>query len=238
MKDNPTQNTSLEKESIILNELLKNLYLATDIPIWIYSRTRQPLYAYPAYQYPCVNFHSAIDSAEASRQQVIQMGTDVFHIVSILSTFTEDFGYILLEIPVSYGVEKVNAFAMLLEVLTQHILANNLIVFEWQRYIDQFKRSIWKHMDRNVDVNSLCELLGIGKTTLYRQFRLYTGTTIAHFIAQTRIEKAMELLVETNLSITEISDKVGFNDYNYFCRVFKKKIGISPQKYRAKSIHQ
>ncbi|MCM1098865.1 MAG: helix-turn-helix transcriptional regulator, partial [Ruminococcus flavefaciens] len=126
--------------------------------------------------------------------------------------------------------------AAILEVLCQHILTQNMIVLEWQRYIDQFKRSIWDLLGENLDINTLCEAMGVGKTTLYKHFRFYSGTTIAHFITQTRIEKAMVLLTETDLSVTEISDKVGFNDYNYFCRVFKKKIGLSPQNYRSKNL--
>lgn len=236
MKDNSAQHTPLEKESVILEELLKNFYLIADIPIWIYSCTEQPLYSYPAYQHPCEDFHPAINSAKTCKHQIIRMGTNVFHIVSVLSTLTEDFGYTLLEVPASFGTEKANAFAMVLELLTRHILEKNLVVLEWQRYIDQFKQGLWNHLDMDLSIHSLCELLGVGKTTLYKQFRLYSGTTIAHFITQARIEKAMELLEKTNLSVTEISDKVGFNNYNYFCRVFKKKIGISPQKYRLQNI--
>lgn len=235
MEAERAQRTSLEKESVILEELLKNFYLTTDTPIWIYSRTRQPLYSYPVYQHPCKDFSFAIDAAEKCKRQIIRKGTEVFHIVSILSTYTQDFGYTMLEIPSSFDMEKTNAFAMMLEVMTQHILTKNLIVLEWQRYIDQFKQVIWNNLDKNLDVNSLCDLLKVGKTTLYKQFRLYSGTTIAHFITQVRIEKAMELLTKTNLSVTEISDKVGFHDYNYFCRVFKKKLGISPNSYRVKN---
>lgn len=67
-------------------------------------------------------------------------------------------------------------------------------------------------------------------------FKKYAGTTIAKFILNIRIEKAQELLTTTNLSVTEISEKVGFCDYNYFCRVFRKYNGISPQKYRTQNI--
>lgn len=46
---------------------------------------------------------------------------------------------------------------------------------------------------------------------------------------------AKKLLKVTDLSISEISDRVGFSDYNYFSRVFKQRYNISPKKFRVKS---
>ena len=46
-----------------------------------------------------------------------------------------------------------------------------------------------------------------------------------------RIEKAKELLTSTNMTLNEISDSVGFNDYFYFLKTFKKFTGVTPGKY-------
>ena len=53
------------------------------------------------------------------------------------------------------------------------------------------------------------------------------------------MEKAKELLVENNFKLSVICEKVGFEDYNYFSRVFKKYCGISPKVYEInnKDIH-
>ena len=55
---------------------------------------------------------------------------------------------------------------------------------------------------------------------------------IAEHIRGLRLAESKRLLKETTLSVHEISDRVGFNDYNYFCRIFKKYFGTSAGKYR------
>ena len=52
------------------------------------------------------------------------------------------------------------------------------------------------------------------------------------YIASLRIQRAKELLQNEVLSIQEIAEQVGYNDYFYFTKVFKKVQGISPSKYR------
>ena len=59
------------------------------------------------------------------------------------------------------------------------------------------------------------------------------GTTFTEYISKLRVEKAKELLVGTDFSISEIAEKVGIPDANYFARVFKKYVGISPNKIRS-----
>ncbi len=62
----------------------------------------------------------------------------------------------------------------------------------------------------------------------------YMGKTYSSYVLDLRIKKAQELLRITNYSITEIAEKVGYNDYFYFVKVFKKATGLSPTAYRRK----
>lgn len=64
------------------------------------------------------------------------------------------------------------------------------------------------------------------------QFKKSTGVSFVSYLNEIRIQKAAVLLNNTRLSITEIAVEVGFHDVNYFSRVFKRNMGISPQKYR------
>lgn len=63
-------------------------------------------------------------------------------------------------------------------------------------------------------------------------FKQATGTSIMEYIIKKRIDTAKSLLVEGTLSLPEIADEVGFSDYNYFSRVFKKEVGVSPLRYK------
>jgi AraC family transcriptional regulator, regulatory protein of adaptative response / methylphosphotriester-DNA alkyltransferase methyltransferase len=63
-------------------------------------------------------------------------------------------------------------------------------------------------------------------------FKTLTGVTPSVYLQFVRIYKGAELLTNTNLSVSDISYKVGVEDSNYFARLFKKITGITPIAYR------
>ena len=65
-----------------------------------------------------------------------------------------------------------------------------------------------------------------------RVFRKETGMTPWQFLNRYRIIQAQKLLLTTDLTITEVGDRVGFSDPAYFIRVFHRETGKSPQQYR------
>jgi AraC-like DNA-binding protein len=64
-------------------------------------------------------------------------------------------------------------------------------------------------------------------------FRKEMGLTPVIYLNRYRINKARQLLVESNQSITEIALAVGFSDSGYFSRLFRREVGIPPESYRA-----
>ena len=72
----------------------------------------------------------------------------------------------------------------------------------------------------------------ISESNLYRKFNIEIGSTIIDYINYIRITKSEQLLLETNLRITDIAFKCGFNDSNYFSTVFKKYNGHTPREFR------
>ncbi|MEL7596906.1 MAG: AraC family transcriptional regulator, partial [Clostridiaceae bacterium] len=65
-------------------------------------------------------------------------------------------------------------------------------------------------------------------------FKEYQNINFVDFITEIRIKKAIELFANESLNIKEIAYQVGYRDANYFSRVFKKMIGMSPKDYRNK----
>lgn len=63
-------------------------------------------------------------------------------------------------------------------------------------------------------------------------FKNDMGVSIIEYVLSLRMENAKQLLTEGELSIHKIAESVGFQDHNYFSRVFKKRVGISPSDYR------
>lgn len=65
-----------------------------------------------------------------------------------------------------------------------------------------------------------------------RLFRRYMNTSLFTFLQEYRVERSLEYLADSDYSITEIAEKVGFTDSNYYSKVFSKVKGCSPQKYK------
>jgi YesN/AraC family two-component response regulator len=95
---------------------------------------------------------------------------------------------------------------------------------------------IREYMDRN-----FCEDLSLNELSLHYKlsqpylstfFRRELGRNFSEYLNEMRIDKAKELLVDTQIPILDIALSVGFNDQQYFCRVFKKYTNITPQLYR------
>ena len=84
-----------------------------------------------------------------------------------------------------------------------------------------------------LSLKSISESLGIGTTKLCSLAKkLSPDGSITKLISIRRVEAAKLLLLKENMSIAEIAEKVGFSDYNYFTKIFKKISGVTPSQYR------
>ncbi len=89
---------------------------------------------------------------------------------------------------------------------------------------------------RHVSLAELSELTAMSVSTLNRSFKEATGYSPVEYHLKIRIKKAGEILCSTNLSITEVANRTGFDDSNYFSRQFKKTTGISPLEFRKRCL--
>lgn len=97
------------------------------------------------------------------------------------------------------------------------------------RRLDEY---ILKNIERTVTAQELQREFHISHNELYLIFREYFDSTPAEYIKKRRLDMAQELLKTTRLPVGEIALKCGIPDYNYFSKVFKREIGISPREYR------
>ena len=72
----------------------------------------------------------------------------------------------------------------------------------------------------------------LNREYLSRAFKKYTGTGMAKFLNDLRIREAQNLLLNTDLQIQEIADRVGYFDSKYFSQQFRKLVGMSPNQFR------
>ena len=82
-----------------------------------------------------------------------------------------------------------------------------------------------------ITVEDVAEELHFSSSYLMRLFKYETGQTFHTYLTEYRIKKAAELLKNENLKVSEVSELVGYTDSNYFGQVFKRIMGMPPQKY-------
>ncbi len=132
--------------------------------------------------------------------------------------------------------EQIQAAAKILEACTFYVLLKDMITLQRKNFITNLNTFLMEHLSEDLSVNRLMAEFHISRNKLYDSVDEYLGLGIAEHIKNLRIKEARRLLKETNLAVHEIADKVGFNDYNYFCRVFKKEVGMPAKQYRRENL--
>lgn len=99
-------------------------------------------------------------------------------------------------------------------------------------YVKRAVQYIETHLSQPVSADTLCQLSGISRKHFVQLFSKETGRTVKQYAAQARCARAAELLENSQLPVQEISSYVGYEDNNYFTKVFKSIMGMSPQEYR------
>ena len=84
----------------------------------------------------------------------------------------------------------------------------------------------------DLSLRTQAEQLNINSSYLSTLFKKETGTTLTEYVNRKRIEHAIFLLNTTNMKIQAIAQACGIPDVNYFTKIFKKQIGITPKDYR------
>ena len=88
------------------------------------------------------------------------------------------------------------------------------------------------HLDGDLSSQALCAQFSIGRTKLHQIAKEFFGAGIAQVVQNLRICEAKHLLETTDKTLEDIAEAMGYADYNYFIKVFRKKAGITPAKYR------
>jgi YesN/AraC family two-component response regulator len=98
-------------------------------------------------------------------------------------------------------------------------------------YVYFIKDYISKNYMNKISFNELALRVHLSRTYLSAMFNREVGVTFPEYLTQVRVNKAIEIMRNKNINKTEIASLVGFTDYAYFSKVFKKHTGYSPSEY-------
>lgn len=99
-------------------------------------------------------------------------------------------------------------------------------------YVKEAVAYINENYFEELTLSGLSEKYAVESSYFSRLFKQQTGENLMLYIASRRMEKAKELMQREDINIAEVAFMVGYDDYTYFSKVFKRHTGVSPREYR------
>lgn len=104
--------------------------------------------------------------------------------------------------------------------------------------VSRIKAYVKEHIAEALNVELLARLVNLSPDYLTKVFKKESQMTLNDYIIQQRMFLAKELLMTSNMSVNRVSDTIGYSNYSYFSKAFKKYYGISPREMQQKSKKQ
>ena len=134
--------------------------------------------------------------------------------------------------PVVKTAPQLQAAAHLMDACAGYVIRKQAVQIRHPAFAARLQSFLQEHLSEDIPISSLTRQMGMSKSRLYQICEAEFGMGAAAYLRFLRIQRAKELLVGTSKPIVEIAHAVGFADYNYFCRVFRRETGSTPKKYR------
>ena len=130
------------------------------------------------------------------------------------------------------GYDVTGYFLIVMSRLIKNNLSKNEDLTVVETYLKRAKRYVEDNYSFAITVSDIAYNVGLDRTYLYRLFMKYENISPSNYLINFRMKKAVEMLENPLISISEISASVGFKDITYFYKVFLNKYKITPKKFR------
>lgn len=145
------------------------------------------------------------------------------------SKFTEYDIFDQIETAASLSILQKNIFSSVNHYIEQLLCT---LTDREDRIIRQAKEYIKSNYNDNISLDDIAAHVFLHSNYFSSLFKAKTGTTYRHYLRNFRIEKAKQLMLETDMRVYEIAQAVGYNDSAHFVRAFKEITGISPSEFK------
>lgn len=105
-----------------------------------------------------------------------------------------------------------------------------------ERMIQKAKIIFLQHVDKNITAEAVAHELGISYSLFRQEFRKFTGFSPADYFIDLKVSKAKAMLLHDDMQVKEIAYQLGFSSDQHFCKVFKKRVGVSPTAFRGSKL--
>lgn len=133
------------------------------------------------------------------------------------------------------SIDLINSTTNIMQACAGYIYTSKMITFSSDSLISKIDNYINENLSNDLSVEIICDKFHITKTKLYEISSYCYGKGIANHIKELRLNKAKQLMNDSNKKIRDIAEECGIPDYNYFTKVFKKETGLSPRSYKKKN---
>ena len=131
-----------------------------------------------------------------------------------------------------FDEERIHSLSNIATLMVKYILLERMLTPKTTGNIEKAVAYIHDNLHRELSIQDISRNSNLSKTMLYEAFHRRFRCTISGYINSKRVERSMELLRKTDLSMEDISQRVGFSSASYYSKIFKKHTGTSPLQYR------
>lgn len=131
-----------------------------------------------------------------------------------------------------FEIERIKSISNLAEIVLKHLLTENILKFDYDETLQKALTYIDTNLEKDLSIKSISKGINVSKSALYSKFHTLLDCTIGEYVNKKRIEKSTQMLIDTNMSIEEVSQKTGFSSASYYTKIFKQHMGITPLKYK------
>ncbi len=132
----------------------------------------------------------------------------------------------------SLSIEELNAMERLVQICSSYIDMKKLIKRREEPTRKLIEEYISENLRYEIGIESLSRTFRMSRSSLYNFSKKNFGMGISEYINTVRLESAREMLLNTDMTVSEISYAVGIYDTNYFIKQFKSRWGLPPKKWK------
>ena len=138
-----------------------------------------------------------------------------------------------------YSQQEIDAYLDILKAMKSYIYLTGMIYATEYTNQQRLEMYLNQHYMEKLSLASISKDLKIGRTKLCELARTMPGgMTLSQQITQRRVKAAKSLLLKSDMPISEVGDAVGISDYNYFTKVFRNAVGMTPSAFRKQGMEE